>query len=61
MKKILKIVSRTVQIVLATPVKLPAKVVQVTKYLALVLGILEAAIPEEDKSKEEGSDHEAAD
>ena len=62
MKKILKTVGRAVQIVLAAPIKLPAKVVQVTKYIALVLGILEATIPDDDKKKqEEESDHETAD
>lgn len=36
MKKLINSLSRAVQLVLAAPVKLPAKVLQVVKYIALV-------------------------
>ncbi|HMR19783.1 MAG TPA: hypothetical protein PKA53_10835 [Sphingobacterium sp.] len=56
MKKIIHTLSKAVQVVLAAPVKLPAKVVQVAKYVAIALGILEAVIEEKDKPQtgEEG-------
>lgn len=53
--------SNALQLVLAAPVKLPAKVTQVVKYVAVALGILDAVI--DDKSdglqaeeKEEGGE-----
>lgn len=53
--------SKAVQVVLAAPVKLPAKVVQVTKYVALVLGIINASIPDKDKEQKEEDARETAD
>jgi len=53
MKKILRIASKAVQVVLAAPVKLPAKVVQVVKYVALLIGIAETVIHEEKEDKDE--------
>ncbi|MCW8313479.1 hypothetical protein K7A41_19790 [Sphingobacterium sp. InxBP1] len=47
MKKILNKIGRLLQVVLTAPVKLPAKAVNVLKYLALGLGILETVIDEE--------------
>jgi len=63
MKKILKIASKAVQVVLAAPVKLPAKIVQVVKYVAIALGILEAVIHEEESPQTAGEEdgNEAAD
>src|SRR5690606_14170631 len=49
MKKIINTLSKAVQVVLAAPVKLPAKVVQVVKYVAVALGILESVIGKEEQ------------
>jgi len=49
MKKIIQTLSKAVQVVLAAPVKLPAKVVQVVKYVAVALGILESVIGKEEQ------------
>ncbi|NGM60483.1 hypothetical protein G5B30_01005 [Sphingobacterium sp. SGG-5] len=48
MKKILKIASRAVQVVLAAPLKLPAKVVQVMNYIGIALGILDQLVEKEE-------------
>ncbi|NGF55407.1 hypothetical protein G5B35_20300 [Parapusillimonas sp. SGNA-6] len=49
MKKIIHTLSKAVQLVLAAPVKLPAKVVQVVKYVAVALGILETVVGREEQ------------
>ena len=60
MKSILKKMSNALQLVLAAPVKLPAKVTQVVKYVAVALGILDAVIddksdgPQTEKKEERG-------
>ena len=59
MKKIIQTLSKAVQVVLAAPVVLPAKVVQVVKYVAVALGILETVIRDEaqqPQAAEEGGD-----
>jgi len=43
--------SKAIQVVLAAPVKLPAKVGQVVRYVAIALGILETVIGEEQPPK----------
>jgi len=54
--------SKAIQVVLAAPVKLPAKVVQVVKYVAIALGILETVVGEQEgqqphtKAEEEGGE-----
>jgi len=53
MKKILNKIGRLLQVVLTAPVKLPGKAVNVLKYLALGLGILETVIEEEKPPPEE--------
>lgn len=65
MKKLIQKLSKAVQVVLAAPVKLPAKVVQAVKYVALVLGVLESVVPDGEPQKpvaeeQEGGGHEAA-
>lgn len=49
MNKIIKKVSAAVQLVLLAPVKLPGKVLNIIKYLALGLGVIESVL---DKEKE---------
>lgn len=53
MKTIIKKVSRVVQAVLLAPIKLPGKVLNIVKYVALGLGIIESVIEEEEKEKKE--------
>lgn len=53
MKKILSKIGQVLQVVLAAPVKLPAKAGNILKYIALGLGILETVIKEEKIPSEE--------
>ena len=55
MKKIFNKIGQVLQLVLAAPVKLPGKVGNVLKYLALGLGILETVL-DEAKSQPEVDD-----
>ena len=55
MNKILNKIGQVLQLVLAAPVKLPGKVGNVLKYLALGLGIVETVL-DEDKSNSEVDD-----
>lgn len=41
MKKIVKKISRAVQVLLAAPIKLPGKAMHVIRYIAVGLGIIE--------------------
>ncbi|MFD2554211.1 hypothetical protein [Sphingobacterium tabacisoli] len=52
MHEIIKKISKAVQIVLMAPIKLPGKAMNIIKYVALGLGIIESVLPE-DKSKGE--------
>lgn len=58
MKKFIHSLSRAVQLVLAAPVKLPAKMLQVVRYIALGLGILETVVPDQDTPQETTSGEE---
>ncbi|UZJ65632.1 hypothetical protein OKW96_05450 [Sphingobacterium sp. KU25419] len=49
MKKIIKKISGAIQIILLAPVKLPAKVLNIFKYIGLGLGIIESVIAEEEE------------
>ncbi len=49
MKKILKIASRVVQVVLAAPVKLPVKVLQVINYIGIALGIIDQIVEKDEE------------
>ena len=59
MKKIFNKIGQVLQLVLAAPVKLPGKVGNVIKYLALGLGIVETVL-DEDKSPPERDDKDAS-
>ncbi|MEI2273047.1 hypothetical protein OHD16_12930 [Sphingobacterium sp. ML3W] len=48
MKKIFNKIGQVLQLVLAAPVKLPGKVGNVLKYVAIGLGILETVLDEEE-------------
>ncbi len=56
MKRILRIASKAVQMVLAAPVKLPVKIQQVAKYVAVALGILEAVVQEDERKPDAGEE-----
>ncbi|MGA6119811.1 hypothetical protein [Sphingobacterium anhuiense] len=49
MKKIIKKISGAIQIILLAPVKLPAKVLNIFKYIGLGMGIIESVIAEEEE------------
>jgi len=49
MKKIIKKISGAIQIILLSPVKLPAKVLNIFKYIGLGMGIIESVIAEEEE------------
>jgi len=53
MKKILNKIGQVLQVVLAAPVKLPAKAGNILKYIALGLGIVKTVM-EEDKDADDG-------
>lgn len=50
MKKIIKKISQAVQVVLLAPIKLPGKALNVLKYLAVGLGIIETVLEKEEES-----------
>lgn len=49
MKKIVKKISSAIQIILLAPVKLPAKVLNVLKYIGLGMGIIESVMVEDEE------------
>lgn len=63
MKKIFNKIGQVLQLLLTAPVKLPGKVGNVLKYLALGLGIVETVLdeakspPDDDKQRLEGKDN----
>ncbi|PRD44981.1 hypothetical protein [Sphingobacterium haloxyli] len=63
MKKLIRKISQAVQVVLLAPIKLPAKALDVLKYVAVGLGIIEQVMQDDtDKPKterKEGSDEAA--
>ncbi|WP_454880700.1 hypothetical protein [Sphingobacterium detergens] len=64
MKKIINKIGRALQVIVLAPVKLPGKAMDILKYLAIGVGILESVIDEKgetekEESKEEGGTHES--
>ena len=57
MKKIVRKISQVVQVVLLAPIKLPVKALQVLKYVAVGLGIIETVL---DQEQEESGPAETA-
>ncbi|MCW2263140.1 MULTISPECIES: hypothetical protein [Sphingobacterium] len=51
MKKILSKISRVLQVVLLAPVKLPGKALNIIRYIALGLGVVETVLDDKDKEK----------
>lgn len=58
MKKIINKIGKALQLILQAPVKLPGKSLEILKYLAIGVDILESVIDENDASKTEGSKEE---
>ena len=58
MNKIIRKMRDAVQVVLLAPIKLPSKIVQAVRYVALALGVLEAVTADKDTGKEQGDEHE---
>ena len=56
MKKVLNKIGQVLQMVLAAPVKLPGKVGNVLKYVAIGLGILETVLDEDEPPPEVSKD-----
>ena len=57
MIRILKKLGQAVQVVLLAPIKLPAKALNVLKYIAVGLGIIEQVVQDDDdKPKAEGKE-----
>lgn len=67
MNKIIKKISQAVQVLLLAPIKLPGKAMNIIKYVAVGLGILEAVTRREEEPvpnslrDEEGDESEGSD
>jgi len=64
MKKIINKISRALQVILLAPVKLPGKAMDILKYLAIGVGIIESVIEEKgetekDRIEEKGGQDES--
>lgn len=55
MKKIIQKISRALQVVLLAPIKLPGKALNIIKYIALGLGVVETVLENKDKKEAEES------
>lgn len=53
MHKIIKKISQAVQVVLLAPIKLPGKALNIIKYVAIGLGVLEAVVGEDGEEVKE--------
>lgn len=51
MKKVLSKISRVLQVVLLAPVKFPGKALNIIRYIALGLGVVETVLDDKDKEK----------
>lgn len=56
MKKILMKISRVLQVVFMAPIKLPGKALNIIKYFALGLGVVETVLDDNEKKSEEVHD-----
>ncbi|MCW2259162.1 MULTISPECIES: hypothetical protein [Sphingobacterium] len=55
MKKIIQKISRALQVVLLAPIKLPGKALNIIKYIALGLGVVETVLEDKDRKAAEES------
>lgn len=56
MKKTIKRISQAIQVVLLAPIKLPGKALNILKYVAVSLGVLEAVLSDKEKEGENEAD-----
>jgi len=61
MNKIIRKINSAVHIVLMAPIKLPVKELNIVKYTALGLGVLETILDKEEKSDDKTKKKEVAD
>lgn len=59
MNKIIKKLSQAVQVLLLAPIKLPAKALNIIKYVAVGLGIIESVLDKEEEENETKPDDAA--
>ena len=53
MKKIINKIGRALQVILLAPVKLPGKAMDILKYLAIGVGIIESVIDDKEESEKD--------
>lgn len=53
MKKIIQKISAALQVVLLAPIKLPGKALNIIKYIALGLGVVETVLDDKETKREE--------
>ena len=53
MKKIINKIGRALQVILLAPVKLPGKAMDILKYLAIGVGIVESVIDDKEDSEKD--------
>lgn len=58
MKRIISKIRRALQVILLAPIKLPGKALDVIKYLAIAVGIVESVIDEEKETDGERTEEE---
>lgn len=58
MKKIIIKIGRALQVILLAPVKLPGKAVDILKYLAIGVGIIESVIDEKKELEQDSTGKE---
>jgi len=61
MKKIINKIGRALQVILVAPIKLPGRALDILKYLAIGVGIIESVIDGKDETKIEGTKKGACD
>lgn len=52
MKKFIKKIGQALQVVLMAPIKLPGKALNILKYIALGLGVIETVLEDKEKKEE---------
>ncbi|WP_454879201.1 hypothetical protein [Sphingobacterium detergens] len=58
MKKVINKIGKVLGLLLAAPIKLPAKALNIVRYFVLGLGIIESVINEDDQMISEGDNDE---
>lgn len=61
MKKIINKIGRAIEVILLAPIKLPGKTMDILKYLAIGVGIIESVIDDKKEIEREETDREGGD